>query len=574
MARYAAPLWRYYVAGTLAVLLTNALSVRVPIEMAVGLDALRAGEPGVGGAALRIGALGVAVFVARTLSRVWFFTPGRLAEFQLREDLFGHALRLQPDFYAKQTTGDLLSRVTSDVTYARALAGFALLQAINVIAALTMSLGQMLALSPMLTLVCAVPIVAGFFIVQAGTGRMFGLQRESQKQLATLSDDLLGAIQGVGTIQAFDVEEVFVGRLEADAAALRATNLRMARLRALVFPVLSVAGGACVWLLIAVGGPLAIGPDAALSPGELAAFVALIAYLLLPLRLLGVLLPVFQRSEASLERIHAVLDAVPERPEGASPAAPAATSGGPAIELRDLRFSYADSADRLALDGVSVVIPAGSTVGIFGRTGSGKTTLLRILARLQNPPPGTVFVDGVDVVRLDLDAWRRRLTVVPQAPFLFSESIRENVGFGVPDEVVGAAADAAALSPDLVALPDGLDTVVGERGIVLSGGQRQRVALARGLARPSDLVLMDDVLSAVDHATEQELVQMLRGRASASGAAAPTRILVSHRLSALEHADLVLVLDEGRLVAAGTHAQLLAEPGPYRDAWQAQRGAA
>jgi ATP-binding cassette subfamily B protein len=536
--------------------------------MAHGLDALRAGRPGVGDAALHIALLGVAVVVTRTLSRIWFFTPGRLAEFQLREDLFAHALRLQPGFYAGQTTGDLLSRVTSDVTYARAFAGFAVMQAINVVAALVMALGQMLALSPRLTAVSAVPVLLGFAIVQRGTGTMFGLQRAAQKQLAALSDRLLGAIQGVGTIQGYNVERVFVARLEEDAAALRATNLRMALLRALVFPVLTVAGGVCVWLLIAVGGPMALASE--LTAGQLAAFVSLVAYLIVPMRLLGVLFPVFQRSEASLERIHAVLDAEPERPEGATPAVPA-RAGGPCIELRDLCFRY-PGASSDTLTGLNITLPAGATVGVFGRTGSGKTTLLRLLARLHNPPAGTVFVDGVDVTRLELDAWRRRLTVVPQSPFLFSETVRENIGFGLDDAAVLSAARAAALEPDLRALPDGLETLVGERGIVLSGGQRQRVALARGLARDADLVLMDDVLSAVDHATEQELVRTLRARGTGSGA--PTRIIVSHRLSALEHADLVLVLEEGRLVGAGRHEELLAHPGPYREAWMAQRGAA
>jgi ABC-type multidrug transport system fused ATPase/permease subunit len=180
-------------------------------------------------------------------------------------------------------------------------------------------------------------------------------------------------------------------------------------------------------------------------------------------------------------------------------------------------------------------------------------------------------VDGVDLCRVDLDDWRRRVTFVPQTAFLFSESIAENVGLGAPLPAVQEAVAAASLGPDLAVLPDGLDTVVGERGIALSGGQRQRVALARGLLRHADVVLLDDVLSAVDHHTEQELLTMLRGR-RADGRA-PTRIIVSHRLSALEQADRVLVLEEGRLVDEGTHAELVARPGPYQEAWLAQREA-
>lgn len=550
------------------VLVTNVLSVQVPVVMAHGLDALRAGAPGVADAAVKIALLGLVVMVTRSASRIWFFTPGRIAEYRLRGDLFAHCLRLQPDFYARYPTGDLLSRATSDVTYARAFAGFSLLQGINVVASLVMGLGQMLLLSPKLTALAAVPVVVGFVAVQSAFGRVFALQKLAQAQTAALSDELLGTLQGVATVQAFSVEGVFADRLMGTSDALRATNLAMTRVRALVFPALTVAGGVSVWLLLAVGGPMALAGE--VSPGELAAFVALVAYVVVPMRLLGVLFPVFQRAEASLERIHEVMDVVPARPETGRVLPLPNPGRGPAIELRGLSFAYPDAPDRPVLHDLSVTLPAGATIGVYGRTGSGKTTLLRVLARLRNPPEGTVFVDGVDLVRLDLDDWRRGLAYVPQAPFLFSETIRENVGLGLGADDIRDAVAAASLAPDLANLPDGLETVVGERGIVLSGGQRQRVALARGLVREAETVLLDDVLSAVDHHTEQELVRMLRERGR--GPKRPTRVIVSHRLSALEHADLILVLDAGRLVDRGTHAELLDRPGPYRDAWLAQRG--
>ncbi|MFN7145915.1 MAG: ABC transporter ATP-binding protein [Myxococcota bacterium] len=555
--------------GSALVLLTNFLSVRVPVEMAHGLDALRAGTAGVREAAIHIGLLGLAIIVTRTLSRICFFTPGRQAEFALREDLFAHLLRLQPNFYAGHTTGDLLSRATSDVTFARAFAGFALLQGLNVVAALTMAVGQMLVISPSLTLACAVPIAVGFVAVHRGTATMFHLQRQSQAQLASLSDDFLGTLQGVATVQGFCVEEPFVARLSGHAAALRASNLEMARLRALVFPALTVAGGVCVFLLLSLGGEMALAGT--LTAGQIAAFVALIAYLLVPLRLLGVLLPVFQRSEASLERIYEVLDATPERPDLGRALPLPERPTGPTITIRGLTYAFPDARDAPVLRDIDVTLPGGATIGVFGRTGAGKSTLLELLARLQNAPAGTIQVDGVDLDRVDLDAWRKRVVMVPQAPFLFSETIAENVGMGAPRDAVERAVAAASLDVDLAALPEGLETVVGERGIVLSGGQRQRVALARGLVREADLVLLDDVLSAVDHHTEHELLTMLRNR-RAHGRT-PTRIIVSHRLSALEQADRVLVLDEGRLVDCGTHEELVARPGPYQEAWKAQREA-
>jgi ATP-binding cassette subfamily B protein len=239
--------------------------------------------------------------------------------------------------------------------------------------------------------------------------------------------------------------------------------------------------------------------------------------------------------------------------------------------MRRLGFAYPDAPEQLVLDEVSVELLPGSVVGLFGRTGSGKSTLLRLLARLFNPDPGTVFVDGLDLTTLDLQAWRRRVTMVPQRPFLFSDTIAANVALedSLDSSTVMGAVEAAALEQDLDVLPNGLETVVGERGIMLSGGQRQRVALARGLYRGGDLLILDDVLSAVDHATEARLVATITELSKGPGA--PTVLIASHRLSAFRSCDTIMVLDRGRLVDQGSHEDLVARPGPYRDAWMVQR---
>ncbi len=557
---YVLPLWRWYLPGVAAVLITNWLGVQVPTRMAVGLDKLRAGEVGVATEAMWIAIIGVVVIGVRTLSRVWFFTPGRIAESRMRESFFAALLRLQPGFYSRSPTGDLLSRATSDVTFARALAGFALMQGANAIAGLVAGIGSMLMLSPILTVAVVIPCVLAYLAVSWVTPQLMAMQRVSQKQLGELADELLSSFQGVATVQAFCAEETFTRRLDDRAANLRASSLKMTRLRVIAIPLLTVAGGVATWMLLAVGGGAV--RNGHLTAGELAAFVALVAFVVMPLRVVGWLLPVFQRAEASLERIYLVLDEPVERPDLGLARRPPARA--PSLTFRDLSFAFGDAPDRPVLHGISTTIAGGSTVGIHGSVASGKSTLLRLLARLQNPPPGTVFVDGVDLRELDLDAWRTGLCLVTQTPFLFSETIEENIGFGAGRAAVAAAAHEAALATDLDALPAGLDTVVGERGIALSGGQRQRVALARGLLRPASLVLLDDVLSAVDPRTERELLTTLRSRTEA------TRIIVSHRLSALVHTDRILVLAGGRLVDEGTHAELLARPGPYRDAWDTQ----
>ncbi len=582
-ARYVAPLWRWYLAGTAAVFLTNWMAVRIPAELATGLDALRAGAATAGvvtTAASHIFALGAAIIVVRTVSRLWFFTPARLAEFELREDLFARLLKLQPDFYAKYRTGDLLSRATTDITFARAFAGFATLQGANIIAALVTAIGQMAAFSPKLTVIASIPVILGFLVVRKGSAALMGIQRATQQQQGLYADQLLGALQGISTIQAFNVEVPFGARLGERASVLRDNNIRLARLRALVFPLFTVSGGIAVFLLLGFGGQLVVNGQ--MTAGQLAAFISLVTYLIIPLRLLGFLLPVFQRAEASLERIHAMFDAPVTRPElaltasGSGSPASATTALPPALSLHNLTFKYGDVA---VLNGLTLDIPAGTSLGVFGRSGSGKTTLLRVLARLENPPPGTVSVDGVDVTAGDLDRWRERMVLVPQTAWLFSETIAENVAMGLSPGVLEAPVRDAALEPDLAALPAGLETVVGERGIVLSGGQRQRVALARGLAHArargaGTLLLFDDVLSAVDHHTEQILIHTLLGRSSEASEtrATPTCVIVTHRMSALQFCDQVLVLDEGRAVQLGRHTDLLAMKGIYQDAWNAQQG--
>jgi ATP-binding cassette subfamily B protein len=274
-------------------------------------------------------------------------------------------------------------------------------------------------------------------------------------------------------------------------------------------------------------------------------------------------LSVARQAQVSLERLDEVLGAVPRRPDLPEPRP--APAGPMALSIRDLTYRH-PGADRDALSGVSVEVPAGEVLGVFGATGAGKTTLVRCLLRLDDPPPGAILADGADIRSIDLDAWRQAAVLVPQRAFLFSEALKDNVLLGAADEgQLDALVDQAQLRVDLAALPDGVGTVVGEAGLTLSGGQRQRVAIARGLARDARLLVLDDVLSAVDHTTEAALIRALRDRPCR-----PTTVIVANRCSALVHADVILVLDRGRVVARGAHADLVREPGPYAEAWRRQ----
>lgn len=568
--RYMVPFWHWYLAGTIALMATNWIRVTIPLHLARGVDALVAGSDGlatVGRSALIVGVLGLVVIGVRTLSRVLYFTPGRLVEAQVKRDLFARILAHQPAFLHKWETGDLFSRISSDVNMLRLLAGFGVLQLVNAVVAVVMASAQMLRLDATLTLWMLPPILVGLGVVQAFIARMFRLIKVMQVQQASLSSHVLASYRGVATVQGFDAEGAFVDRFEGHNQALLGTTVERSAIRALLGPTLALMTDVNVFLILLIGGPRVI--SGAMTVGELVAFTTLVAFVAAPLRSSSFLYSIVKQAQAALERVDAILAEEPERPDLEDPQ-PAPTTA-PAIEVRHLTFAYPD-ADTPTLQDVSFTLPAGKTLGVLGLTGAGKSTLLSVLSRLYNPPPGTVFVDGVDITTIDLHGWRDAMTLVPQRPFLFSESLADNVLLGRDDPALLATAiDLAALAPDLAALPKGTDTLVGESGVRLSGGQRQRTALARGLVREHRVLLLDDVLSAVDHATEKQLIGTLQ---DASHGGAVTTVLVAHRVSALQHADVVVVLDEGRVADVDTPDALLARPGLFRDTWIQQQAEA
>ncbi|MCB9681435.1 MAG: ABC transporter ATP-binding protein [Alphaproteobacteria bacterium] len=568
--RYMLPFWPWYLGGTAALVATTWLSVTIPMYVAEGVDALAHGgdRSVVLRSAIAVALMGLVIIAVRTLSRVLYFTPGRLVEAALKRDLFAAMLRHQPAFLRRYETGDLFSRVSSDVNMLRLLAGFGVLQVVNAVLAVGFAGGAMARLSPQLTLYLVVPLAVALVVVQVFIQRMFHLMRRLQIEAAALSSHILASYRGVATVQGFVAEDAFADQFDARNGAYLDTMLQQAWIRALLGPTLAFAADVNLFLLLYFGGPMAMRGE--ITVGELVAFTTLVAYVTRPLRATSFIYSVIKQAQAALERIDAIDGEPADRPElsgpGAVPVVPAPRA--PALELRDLHFTY-PGGDAPTLQGISLTVPAGGTLGILGLTGSGKTTLLQLVSRMYNPPRGTVFVDGVDVLDLDLDAWRERMTLVPQRPFLFSESMADNILLGADDpERLSRAVGLAALSPDIEALPDGTGTLVGESGVRLSGGQRQRTALARGLVREHHLLLLDDVLSAVDHATETELIGTIRGRGDSGRT---TTVIVAHRVSALQHADHVLVLDGGRMVDFGTPAELQARPGPYRDTWQQQQ---
>lgn len=566
--------------GIVFLMATNAVSVGIPQFVQHAVDALHGADAaGVDVAvrwALAIVVAGLGIVVVRTLSRTLFFNPGRTVELRLKNALFDRLLALPRSFHDRMRPGEIVSRGTNDTNWVRALVGFGSLQVFNTVMALVLTVIQMFIADWLLTLWCLGPLIGATLILRRSVSRMFTLTMRFNTAVGTLSNKILETYNGIGVLNAFSAVPGAVRRFDATNDEMERLATALALNRSWSLPIVSLVGNLCIVAVLYIGGGRV--EAGTMSLGQLAAFTVYVNLLVTGLTTFGWMINAVQRGYLSLGRVYDILDAPLER-ETVEAEVPTPAPRGFGVDVSHLTFAYPGAPDKPVLSDVSFHIEPGETVGIFGLTGAGKSTLLNLLARVHDAPPGAITLEGADGVRADLSrtpvrAWRSHVAYVPQEAFLFSTSLRENVALAepgpTPDEarVQSAVADAALLD-DLKALPEGLDTVVGERGITLSGGQRQRAALARAWYKDFELLLLDDVMSAVDHATEKRLIEAVYRRSAHA-----TTLIVSHRCSVLAKAQRVLVLDGGRLVACDTHEALIQSPdGPYARAWKLQQAA-
>jgi ATP-binding cassette subfamily B protein len=560
LARYK----RRYVLGFLCLIVAQGVGITPPLIIKAGIDALSQGVTRRGLLMYAGGLLGVAL--VKAVFQFWqrwiLIGISRDVEYDLRNDLFRHLMRLSARYYTQTPTGDLMSKLTNDLNAVRNLVGPGIMYSASTVTLGVATVSIMLSLDWRLTLIALAPMP----LVSAAV-KIFGRQihdrfEEIQEMYSRLTEKVRENLAGVRVIRAFTQEEAERAAFERMNQEFVRKNRGLIWITSSMWPAMGLIFGLTFLLIMIVGGGHVLSGK--ISVGTFAAFNVYVFYLIWPIIAVGWVMNLLERGLASLGRLNQIFEAQPEITDAEVPARPVTSLRGE-IEFRHLSFSYDG---RPVLKDVNLRIPAGRTVAIVGATGSGKSTLVSLVARLYDAPPGTVRIDGVPIRQIPLHVLRSHIGFVPQETFLFSETIRENIRFGVldaRDADVERAAEISNILPEIQGFPRGFDTMVGERGLTLSGGQKQRTAISRAVIRDPRILILDDALSSVDTYTEERilrhLTEVMAGR---------TTLLISHRVSTIRNADEIVVLHDGAIVERGKHEDLLALDGYYAELYNKQ----
>lgn len=564
LGSYLRPHWRDATLGVLALLVVNSIGIYIPLQIRDAVDKLSVtfSVNEILFYALLILVLASVMWVMRMISRTLLFGVGRQVEFDLKQKIFNHLLRLEPAYFAANTVGDLINRATSDVDNIRRLLGFAVLSLANTIFAYALTLPAMVAIDARLSLMALSVYPFMLILVSLFSNKLRSQQLTVQEELSTVSELVQEDMSGIALIKIYGQEENERRAFREYNRSLLNANLKLALTRNILFPILQgIAYGSALILLWFGGGSIARGE---ITVGDFIALLIFVERLAFPTALLGFTITAYQRGEVSIDRIEAILSVEPKIQDAKdSIPLPIAQVQGK-LSAKDLTFRY-PSSSQPNLDRINFAISPGETVAIVGAIGSGKSTLANALPRLLDIDANQLFLDGYDITDLRLEDLRGAIAYVPQESFLFSTTIRNNIRYGKPlaeQDEVELAAKIAQIHGEILNFPQHYDTIVGERGITLSGGQRQRTALARALLVDSPILILDDALSSVDNQTATRILKNL-----SEGTVRKTVVFISHQLSAAAMADRIFVMDQGQIVQMGSHGELLDQSGLYRSLW-------
>ncbi|MCI9540472.1 MAG: ABC transporter ATP-binding protein [Lachnospiraceae bacterium] len=556
-----------YIAGIITLFVVDFVNIFIPQEIGKVTDGLESHSlswNGVKQSLFLICLLGLILTIGRFLWRYFIFGAARVIEKELRNEMFGHLEKMSVEYYNEHKTGDLMTRFTSDLNAVRMAIGPAVISAFDASVMTVMVIFQMmyyvnveltlLAIIPML-FICFGEIYYGKIIYKRFKAR--------QEAVSNLTDFVQESFSGVRVIKAFVRER---SELKAFTKANKATmekNLDIVRLQSIVMPLLDVVIGASTLITLVYGGYLVLYGKITL--GRFVAFHQYINMLVWPMLACGESIQMFSQGGASVRRIKEVFEEKPEIFDSDTTEEIEKMEGN--IVLSHLTFIHKGHTEPTLKD-INLTIPAGTTLAVIGRTGNGKSTLVNLLLRLYNTKPGMILIDGRDINTIALKTLRENIAYVPQDNFLFSDTLKSNIAFGSEEDMqaITKATKAACIHENIIRFPDGYETVVGERGVTLSGGQKQRSSIARALMKDAPILILDDALSAVDTDTEERILHNLKQTREGK-----TTILIAHRISTIQNADIILVLEDGEAKEIGNHNQLMLQNGIYRDMYEKQQ---
>lgn len=559
--------WKRYVIAITLLILVGILDVVPPKLIGMAIDDIQLGEMSNGKIVKYVGYLFLIMVFSYGITYVWMyklFGGAFLVERKLRSRFMKHLLKMSPTFYEKNRTGDLMARATNDLKAISITAGFGILTLVDSsVWMLTLIITMGILISWKLTIAAILPLPIMAYIMQIYGNRIHKRFMEAQDAFGDLNDRVLESVAGVRVIRAYVQEEADGRRFHQLTEDVFHKNIKVARIDSLFDPTVKILVGISYMIGLGYGAYLVF--NQAITLGDLVAFNVYLGMLIWPMFAIGELINIMQRGNASLDRVNETLS-FQETVE--NPSQPIMVEAADRIDYKEVTFRYPSSKED-NLTNISIHLLQGQTIGIVGKTGSGKTTLIKQLLRQYPLGTGELSISGVPLKEQSLNQVRKWIGYVPQDHVLFSKSVKENILFGnteATEEELEKAIDLSALRKDLELLPDGLETLVGEKGVALSGGQKQRISIARALIKNPDILILDDSLSAVDAKTEKRIIDNIREIRKDK-----TTIITTHRMSAVQHADQILVLDDGRIIEEGTHEQLLSTDGWYKEQYLRQQ---